>query len=119
MDKSLNLALDSAWKQIQNYCKENYACITIRDVQFCVYSDPYMWIDFGVTPKGDAYFVRGNHSKGHTSNDADWYYHPSHKFGYEPLKYRELETIIKKWPEIKAMLAEKFNQEKYIFNFEV
>ena len=119
MDQSLRLALDSAWRKIQNYCKENYTQKTVRNVQFCIYSDVYMWIEFGVTPNRQAYFVRGSHEKGHTSPYADWYYHPLHKTGYVPLKYRELETIIKKWPEIKVKLAEKFNQEESIFNFKI
>ena len=119
MSQSINAALDNAWSKIQNYCKEKYKGKTVRDVQFQVYHDMYMWMEFGVTSNGDAYFVRGDHSMSHTSDRADWYYHPGHKEGYFALKYRELETIVRKWTEIKVMLAKKFAQEESIFNFEV
>lgn len=119
MSQSINAALENAWSKIQNYCKEKYTGKTSRSVQFEVYRDVYMWLEFGVTPNGDAYFVKGNHFLSHTSIDADWYYHPTHSEGYFGTKYRDLEAIVRKWPEIKARLADKFAQEESIFNFEV
>lgn len=114
---NINAALDNAWNSIQLYCKESYAGKTPRDVQFEVYHNTYYWLDFGVAPNGNAYFVHGDHTKSKTSNDADWYYYPNRQKGYMGTYYRDLETIITNWKSIKAKLIERFNIEESIFNF--
>lgn len=116
---TLNQALDNAWKEIQKYCKENYAGKTTRDIQFSWKHDTYGWLEFGVTPNGTAYFVRGGHHLSHRSKDADWYYHPDYKEGYYGTKYREMEQIIKDWKKIKNILEQKFAVEDSIFNFKI
>lgn len=114
-----NQALENAWKEIQKYCKKNYAGRTTKDIQFEWQHEVYGWTEFGVTPNGDAYFVRGDHSKGRRSKGADWYYHPEYEEGYAGVKHREIEKIVTNWPKIKCILEEKFAIEDSIWNFKI
>lgn len=111
-------ALDTAWPKIQVYCKEHYAGRSIRDVQVSWYFDTYHWLEFGVTADGDPYFVRGDHSKSSRSNNADWYYHPTHAEGYFGTKYGSMERIVRDWPVIKEKLEKAFQKEEQILNFQ-
>ena len=110
-------ALANAWKSIQRYCKK-YAGQSTQDVQFEWQHEVYVWQEFGVTPNGEAYFVRGGHDKSRRSDSADWYYHPKHEEGYARAKYPCIEDIVTHWNTIKTMLERKFQVERNIYNFE-
>ncbi len=110
------MALKKAWESIQEYCTK-YAGLSTQDVQFEWQHEVYVWQEFGVTPTGEAYFVRGNHCKGRRSKDADWYYHPQHPHGYTFAEYGTIEDIVTHWSTIKAMLEKKFQVEQSIYNF--
>lgn len=115
---TLYKALDEAWKKIKSYCEEKYAGISTRDVQFSWKHEIYGWIEFGVTPSGTPYIVRGDHSKDRRSDSAEWFFHPSHKEGYFPAKYPSIEEVIRDWPIIKERFEKECNTEHSIFNFE-
>jgi len=105
------IALQKAWESIQEYCKK-YKGLSTQDVQFEWQHEVYVWQEFGVTPNGEAYFVRGGHDKSRRSNNADWYYHPNHNEGYVFAKYPCIEDIVKHWNVIKTMLEKKFQTDK-------
>jgi hypothetical protein len=110
------IALKNAWRSIQEYCKK-YKGLSTQDVQFEWQHEVYVWQEFGVTPNGEAYFVRGNHTLGRRSDRADWYYHSNHEPGYSPAKYSCIEDIVTHWDIIKARLEKKFQVEQNIYNF--
>ena len=114
----LTVALDSAWAKIQAYCKQHYTGMSIQDVQVKWKHDTYGWLEFGVTPAGVPYYVRGNHFLSSRSPDTQWYYHPGHQMGYEPARYARMKEIIQDWPVIKEKLEQQFEKEKLIFAFE-
>lgn len=110
------MALQEAWESIQKYCKK-YAGLSTQDVQLEWKHEVYVWQEFGVTPNGEAYFVRGNHCTSRRSDRADWYYHPCHIMGYIPAKYPCIEDIVTHWELIKEKLEKKFEIENSIYNF--
>lgn len=110
------IALQKAWESIQEYCKK-YKGLSTQDVQFEWTHEVYVWQEFGVTPSGEAYFVRGGHDKSRRSANADWYYHPEHKQGYVCAEYPCIEDIVTHWDTIKTMLEKKFQVEQNIYNF--
>lgn len=110
------LALQKAWKTIQEYCKK-YKGLSTQDVQFEWKHEVYVWQEFGVTPNGEAYYVRGDHCTSRRSNKADWYYHPEHKMGYSGAQYGCIEDIVTHWDTIKTKLEKKFQTEHSIYNF--
>ena len=110
------IALQKAWESIQEYCKK-YKGLSTQDVQFEWQHEVYVWQEFGVTPNGEAYFVRGGHHLSRRSDGADWYYHPKRKEGYALAKYSCIENIVTHWDTIKAMLEKKFQVEQSIYNF--
>ena len=110
------IALTKAWESIQEYCKK-YKGVSTQDVQFEWQHEVYVWQEFGVTPNGEAYCVRGGHDKSRRSDKADWYYHPQHREGYIPAKYAIIEDIVTHWNTIKTMLEKKFQVEQSIYNF--
>ena len=110
------IALQKAWESIQEYCKK-YKGLSTQDVQFEWQHEVYVWQEFGVTPNGEAYFVRGGHDKSRRSDSADWYYHPKHEEGYVRAKYPCIENIVVHWNAIKTMLEKKFQVEQSIYNF--
>lgn len=116
---NLNAALETAWGKIQAYCKENFAGVSCRDIQFGWKHDVYGWTEFGITPNGDAYFVSGDHSQSSRDANADWYYHPDHKAGYVFTKHARMEEVVRDWPIIKEKLLQAVRVERSIFNFEV
>ena len=115
---NLNKALDNAWHKIELYCQEKYAGVSTRDIQFSWKHDIYGWIEFGITPNGTPYIVRGDHATDRRSNNATWFFHPAHKDSFFDIKYASIEEIVKDWPIIKKKLEEKVNIEQSIFNFE-
>lgn len=117
MDAKLCAALDVAWEKIQTYCKK-YAGCSIRDVQIRWKHGSYGWLEFGVTPAGVPYYVRGNHFLSSRSPDVQWYYHPSHEMGYELARYAWMKEIVQDWLVIKEKLEQQFEEEKQIFAFE-
>jgi hypothetical protein len=117
--KTRKEALIEAWEKIQKYCKYNYEGKSTQDVQFEWQHEIYVWQEFGVTPKGEAYFVRGNHSTSRRSEKADWYYHPEHKTGYSGAILGTIEDIVTHWETIKKKLEENFKKEQNIYNFKI
>ena len=117
--KSLHSALRDAWQQIQAYCKSNYAGVSTRDVQFRWDSGVYGWGEFGVTPEGIPYIVRGDHSMDSRSKNATWLYHPLYANAYAWDEDRCLEPVIRNWPTIKEKLEKHMAAERSIYNFRV
>lgn len=112
-----NNALLNAFVKIQTYCQK-YEGKTNKDVQVNVYTDTYIWVEFGVTPAGQAYLVRGNHANSRRSKDANWYGHPEHPAGYVGALYDSIEKLLCNWEKVKSNIDKEFDFEYNIFHFE-
>ena len=119
--KRLNAALTDAWAKIQEYCKDQYAGVSSRDVQVRWKHNTFGWTEFGVTPDGTPYIVHGHHAQSSRDSTADWYFHPEHKTsdGASFMRYDRMEEVVRDWPQVKATLEKRFAQERNIFDFNV
>lgn len=109
-------AIMDAWKQIQDYVHDNYAGVFAKDMRFRWKHEVYQWVEFGVTPEGYAFIVRGCHGWG--DSEADFFYHPG-KTGYDRLKLTLTEQVVRDWPTIKRLLQEYAEKENALYNFQI
>ena len=111
-----NEAIMNAWGKISEYVKENYTGVFENGIRFRWKHEVYGWKDFGVTPDGVAYIVKGSHG---TSDLNEWFYHPVIKKTYEPGRLAVTEDIVNDWAIIKKKLSELAEKENGLYNFQV
>ena len=111
-----NEAIMSAWSKIRTYVKENYSNVFTNEVRFRWKHEVYGWKEFGVTPDGIAFIVKGSHG---TSAMNEYYYHPTKPMGYEFTKLNSVEAVVNDWQTIKKILNALAEKEKRLYDFEV
>lgn len=133
-----NEALEKAWLKICEYVKENFTNVFPEGTKFRWFHNPYYWIEFVVTPDGDARIYRGMHSTGcpdevitphgayNTNANCCAYTiqsfiatHPSTRPMGRDRKCLNIEKVVSGWRIIRRNLELMKEQEESIELFEV
>lgn len=133
-----NKVLENAWKKICEYARDNFNGVFPEGFKTRWFHDVYYWIEFVVSPQGEARIYRGTHDTSYPSEvitacGAYNVYSMSCKPdttelsistnpGTRPMgvdrKCMNIEIIIKGWSQIKNIINEKKEYELKLKSFE-